>query len=319
MNRQWTGWLAWCALAVIVAVPSADIVFSQPETTPSVVVADVERQPFIGPMPVDPERTTDPFQGPVLETIESVKVPDPVKVMEPAIVLETPLVLPDTPPVIEVAEPSPLLTDKIKPVPLAPTIPLDFRIVGDQRMVTALRNTNPVPAETSENVVAVDNEALSETPLVEVVPEVENLETVVVANSDPDASALPITGTIVAPIPMPVALRPASPAGQRNSLEDDVRLSIETIRTARQGNSVVELRPDDRDNFLAEDVAPSRGLQRLDRIDRDSFSRDDYAGDSAFYELWEEENRPSGFSRRGSFEEQLPARRGRSVRLDLVQ
>lgn len=304
MNRQWTGWLAWSALALVIAVPSADIVFSQPETpelaSSEATETDSEQQSFFGPMlpEQNPDLALKPRPTGVIDTPSVVEIAEPA----PLVLPEPTAVLPETPPVIEVVEAPVAIADKIKPVPMAPSIPLDFRIVGDERMVTALRPIETAPAVVPEEAVEVS--ALSQSETIDV----------------PFGEPLALETALVAPVPMPASMRPVTPVTQPSSFEEDVRQSIETIRTARRDDQPVVLAEDDDERLTLREVQQlQQGPQRLDTINSGGFADNRTVRSSGFSDIREGREQPLGFSRRGSFEEQLPARRGDSVRLDLLQ
>lgn len=311
MNRQWTGWLAWSALALVIAVPSADIVFSQPETPELASIetaeTDSEQQSFFGPMlpEQNPDLALKPRSTVVIETPSVVEIAEPA----PLVLPEPTAILPETPPVIDVVEAPIAIAEKIKPVPMAPSIPLDFRIVGDERMVTALRPVETAPVVIPDETIVVPEETFE-------ISELPQAETIGVPFGEP----LPLETARVAPVPMPASMRPVTPVTQTGSFQDDVRQSIETIRTARRDEQPVVLAEDGGERLTLREVQQlQQGPQRLDTINSSGFANNSTVRSNGFSDIREGRERPLGFSRRGSFEEQLPARRGDSVRLDLLQ
>lgn len=296
MNPRLTGWLAWSVLAVIIAVPSAKNVFFESDNDRAVddvvlvsVAEPVVKQPFFGPIPARNTRTNDPFALPV-------RAPAKPRVAS-----------------IKVQEPDVLLTPVVTRAP---------RIVGDPGM--AINVTPRVSAEPDLQALdAVDTPVL----ISDVVQPASVGEPIPIEFRVGDGAVLDVAITdlvptsparaVLVPVPMPVSLRPAAPIVSA-SFEGDVRKSIENIRTARR----TEMRVENFDNNGAgwgDDPRFRRGGRRLDTFASGEVFSENYAGNSAFYELWAEDEKPSSFRRNGSFEEQLPARRGRGIRMDLLQ
>lgn len=262
MNRGWTGLLAWSVLALVIAVPSTEILMTRNDG------ADASKV-FVGPPVADAAGENDadaavlPFQ-------------------------------PETAPVRVV------LSTESKALPLPPIVPAGApnKPVADEVLVP--KETSVVPALETAALDAGEPKAPTTTH-----PEYVGAESLIVPN---------------APTPMPVLARPRQtavinqPSAPQTQLQRDVSQSIATVRTTVRDAPALrgEVFEPDHSRFWGDDPR-YRGRENLQ-----AFESDD-ASDSSFYELWKSENRPAGFQRRGSFEEQLPARRGSAVRLDLLQ
>lgn len=324
MNRRVTGLLAWCGLALVIAVPSAEVLFSGGDDTIGVAAPqDAASADFAVPQkPTGKVATTAAADMPFQPLAESVASADDVAGPE----LDTTSGAPE-----QISEP--LIAGK--PLPLPPIVPAGAR----------LPETKVAVVEPNAPIVETPTAAQGATEVAQVAvleddtPSVENLDaqvpsaapTEVIAQEDLVETAAPIAPEVVvvalAPVPQPYKERPAYvTATARQSVTPPARVEAET--QVRGGRSFVRLRAATRLRGEAIDGdAPFWGDNPRLRTGRrlDSFpsveilADEDDASDSGFYELWQDENQTAGFRRNGSFEEQLPARRGSSVRLDLLQ
>lgn len=296
MTRRWTGWLAWGALALVIGGPSADIFFFR-EDNNTTATAEAEQQAFVGPLPVESAQTAEPAEVPLTN----------VAAIDPVVLPDAPVTLPETPPVIELAKPAFAIEEKIRPAQVEPAIPLDFRIVGDQRMVTALR-----PVEDLPDVKSDVEDLLIKTPEPVAVLEAEEAE--------PGELVLPLETAIVEPVPLP-RLRRSDALPEITPLDDSlVSVPVETMIPVREESTVVVTSVEEERLTLQEAQELSPGPQRLDIANQASSGAANRPTNSGFSELWDVESRPRGFTRNGgSFAEQLPETRGSSVRLDLLQ
>ncbi len=343
MNRRLTGWFAWGALALVIGVPSVDMVLSTPENSVSMAAVDARKEPFFGPMPAKKPVVEDVFEAPVanrapVETppagmpdisVPTIAAPEPETAVADAVTKDT-----ETKDVA-LAEPK-------KPAQagaqVTPVVPLAIRVVGDQRMAPKPVKITPDAAdkavtaetETAKTDRPAETTALAAVPVVatdsaDTATQVEaaeplqlrgsDSETLSVAVADPQAAPVAVT----APKPLPASMRPPAPVRASRSVatfEDEVRASVDNLRAAGRRAPAFE-DYSDRQPVWGDDPRLRRG-QQLETFAPGGFVADD-SSDSEFYELWREEQRPVGFRRSGSFEEQLPARRGSGIRMDLLQ
>lgn len=319
MNRRVTGLLAWCGLALVIAVPSAEVLFSGGDDTIGVAAPqDAASADFAVPQkPTGKVATTAAADMPFQPLAESVASADDLAGPE----LDATSGAPE-----QISEP--LIAGK--PLPLPPIVPAGARL--PETKVAVVDPSAPIvdapdAAQGATEVAVLKNDA----------PSVENLDaqvpsaapTEVIAQEELVETAAPTAPVVVAlaPVPQPYKERPAYvTATARQSVTPPARVEAET--QVRGGRSFVRLRAATRLRGEAIDGdAPFWGDNPRLRTGRrlDSFpsveilADEDDASDSGFYELWQDDNQTAGFRRNGSFEEQLPARRGSSVRLDLLQ
>jgi hypothetical protein len=145
MNRQLTGWLAWGALAVVISVPSAEIVFSRGDQSHAVIDVTDARGPTEMRRSIralNPRSTVDFFESPVVNTAASAN--HDLSLANPAEIT----VLPD--PRKVVVGPQPVIVAQLSPVASAPAgakdkaidpfeqpIPIELRLVGEQPKLMA--------------------------------------------------------------------------------------------------------------------------------------------------------------------------------------
>lgn len=320
MNRRFTGLLAWCALGLVVAIPSTDVLLKATgdALSDSDRAAALEAANRVGPQLADRETrpvivlgadvatpVSQPFlpidQEPDVEIGVAVNVPPPTKAL-PTIV--------------------PLSAKPVEEIDVAATPKGVVELNSDP--ISASKITPVAPLDMGQSEKGVASEVAVEPNLLEMdggVPVQENLE---VAAIEP--VEVPIVENRSAPVPMPADLRPKPVVTSRATsqdiergtpeLEEGVRSSVNVIEVSRR--PVVDLEEPVNQPFWGDNPQYRNG-RRLDSFGSDEVVRADDASDSAFYELWEKENRPAGFRSRGSFSEQLPARRGSAIRLDLLQ
>lgn len=366
MNRRMTGWLAWGALALVIGVPSADLMFSTPETSVSVAAVDAGKQPFFGPMPAKNTNVTDVFEAPVARPLAA-KTPAagvvPPKVVAPEAVVTKPV------PVVpaeaesstetaaaaepEKADPAPLKlgtepavetkavaaieqeTPQQKGAAMTPVVPMAIRVVGDQGMAPLPVKPVPEAGKTAVEPAKADADPASGTTELAAIPEAagQAIAPVELRGSDNKTLKVAVTPpvtepvTALAPKPLPASLRPPEPVRTSRSVatfEEEVRASIDNVRAGSRrapayGDPVYPVYDDYSEDapVWGDDPRLRRG-QQLESFAPGDFAEDD-PSDSEFYEVWRQEQRPAGFTRSGSFEEQLPARRGSAVRMDLLQ
>lgn len=300
MNRRLTGILAWCALGLIVAIPGTDVLMKSGDSASIDVaqVAEIDPSDMLGPNLLDTSLT--PEQIAAFEEIGA------------ASFFQPPLSAADQS-VVETAD----ATDAPMSDTLPPIVPLGVAKSTEIQSVSVAK-TEAVPLAPVA-IAEVEAAIASDADLILDLAE-ENLE---VAAIEPMA---PLVEPKQAPVPMPANLRPIrvnTPVIERESaaplelqFEDDLRSRVNIIETARQPVVVVDEPVNE--PFWGDNPRYNDG-RRLDTFTSEEIARADDASDSQFYEIWADNNRPAGFQRRGSFSEQLPARRGSSVRLDLLQ
>lgn len=369
MNRQVTGWLAWSALALVISVPGAELFFPKSDSdavAESITIADISMDDqSLGEQSLGeqlPGMNVDVFEAPVIKRVAAIK--SVAEEVLPAAPLGPPLPVALETGEIRSAELAALPRSSFEDVvpllapktPIGSPIPIEFRLVGEQPLLTA---ELPTPLETPYPVLRLESQSPIVQPrkvrvvgdrgmalinvdgaeyIAETAPAAVPLETtktngeenvapevVQVAMMD-EAKILIGEPGVVAPIPMPASMRPTEPPREvvasvsDESFVEDVRASIGNIRRANntQAQPVVFQKAPSGETDLGYDPQFGERLQRLDTFPFEDFQRDDFAGDSEFYELWAEGEKPAGFSRFGSFSEQFPTRHGNGVRLDLV-
>ena len=364
MNRQVTGWLAWSTLALVISVPSAELVFPKSDSDAvleNISVADISMDKLASSGQL-PRMNVDVFEAPIIKRIALNK--PVVDEAVPAAPFGPPLPIALETGEIRSAELAALPRSSFEDVvpqiapkaPVGSPMPIEFRLVGEQRVLTAelmtdveipypvLRQNDQSPVIQPRKIRVVGDKGMAlieaggtenivETALVSIPSEATETngaektapEVVQVAMVD-EVQPLFNEPEIVAPIPMPAYKRPAVPQRETvasvstDSFVEDVRASIGNIRRAKN----VPVQPivfhdlPNREADLGYDPQFNERSQRPDTFPFRDFQRNDYAGDSEFYELWAEGEKPAGFSRFGSFSEQFPARRGNGIRLDLV-
>lgn len=341
MNRRVTGWLAWSALALIIGVPSVEMALSDAERPAAADVAEsAAGNAFFGPVPAPKKTANDPFalpENPPAEDDAGQAVAEAEK--------------PQTAAKAEAADTEP---DKVAMETAEKDETADaatgIRVVGAPRVLRepggpaansglwATGGAADQATETGSAEAAADSGALQ--PIESRTGTPGMLETALASEAGDVVAGgkgeqLRQTAAIakapaVAPQPMPAYLRPTPPAQvATTSFEEDVRQSIENIRTARDR---VEPVPDDGQLIWSRDPYRTSydyddpygdpyddGGETLEPFAPGEFAPDDYAGDSAFYQAWRTRRQPQEFRNSGSFTEQLPARRGTGIRLDLLQ
>lgn len=332
MNRQVSGALAWGGLALLIAVPSAEMTFkghngeaqAAEQTAPS--WAEPANQSsgkgsYDVPLPAGQMAVEAPVAAALTEPAPGFKAPDPT--------LELPSTLPAALEASQrVAETGKPLSSDYQP------IPLPFRVVGDAAEVRIAKVQRPIrvvpvhptgPQQTDAMRTASIPANIVETPGVSTPKAAAPLQQAIAPKATP-ASANPYgaeTGTAALepkdiPFPAPASQRPPEPVWPRtadagrydasgDALSRDVRQSIENIRRARNG--VAPLPPE-----------PGYGAQS-DGFD-DGYPGDGYGGhdtyadypdsyaDDPFYDEYDPFNdRPSRVIIRE--ERRQPAPRGR--------
>lgn len=358
MNRQITGWLAWGALALVISVPSAEIIYSSSDKEVDVAVTSAS----VGLVSeVAPVKNTEPEAKPAKIEVARPQISEDVfargltwlehskSEIEDAGVA---MIRPDSGGSVVSGSESILFAktnSDYRPVTVSPPLPVtnnerpedleenivreqitdktsaDVRVVGDIGMASlnahnsvATNNAEivspigiPVVREVSEidepdlAPIIIVEETRTEDILTQENNEVEQSEGLL-AIASVDNGAISQEATSTPPVPMPASMRPIKRT-TASSAALPVRSSA-GIRIVREDSSDnAELRQVSfYDLVEARSGSSVSGIQPIP----DSSSR--------FYDVTRDGRRPSRFMSNGSFESQLPATRGNSVRLDLL-
>lgn len=313
MNRRLTGWVAWGALALVIGVPSTEMVWSRAESnqveiyqgeSPAVVVSDEQGENSVV----------------VADEVEEKRVPFFTSLSDHRSVAEDQFTAPfgpqkpDESATVEIATVEPVKAEPVtvEPVtaeiarPIGDPIPIEVRIVGDIGMAGSKK---PAVTKPIGEPIPIEFRVLGDTRMR-------------VAVLEPQ-SDLVEEAKLIAPVPMPAFLRPDTPEHvvvASVGFEREVRASIETIRAQdRDFPPVTYEAGAGETDWWNGDVDFQDDGWRQDSLDLGAFAEGEYAGDSGFNELWLEEQETPGFFPNGSFEDQLPVYHGNGIRMDLVR
>jgi hypothetical protein len=286
MKHRTTGWLAWGALAVMIGVPSIDVMTSKSKNTDSKVdSAALEEKKGHSPelvLVTKQPLTNDSLQEEIKES-GSLIIDDKRSIIVSSI----------DPQVVENQE---IIVSDMKY-----SNEFIIRVVGDEGMTIgsnitkiddeAFNKTSPNRKLVSENqteiIIHTPEQAQEQELPAELVIETVKAKPAVIEYASVDTEHVRVD---IAQNEIVSIMPPKSNVIQVIEQPKLHQVSFQELVNSRQSGSAKVI-----------SIAPSRNV-----------------GNTQFHEVWKAGQKTNAFVRQGSFESQLPARRGSAIRLDLV-
>ncbi len=200
------------------------------------------------------------------------------------------------------------------------------RIVGDVGMATNISNVRLAIQNrlTKKELYLSDSNASPIIKNIEQETAIALTPPVLVANIEmPELEEILEKTTSTAPIPMPRLVRATKNTVATAQVATKVKQIAQARKITKTSNQhglykvdfydLVASRANKQDDNL-QLVVQQPNRQRLDRVNQRT-----PANQSEFFLVWQNQQRTQGFRQTGSFVEQLPARRGSGIRLDLIK
>lgn len=350
MRHRTSGLLAWASLAIIIGVPTTEVLLSKQNKNTNVVVDDsvivskkvinvvepIIKTPQIAEIETDvevQEKIIEPLKNNIRRDLEEENLPRSTALLDRSVIFpDLPATLPYSPIPIEfrlagnlpsksVDEYKPKQNIVVSQVPLPKAKPiLHTRVVGDAGMTigSRLKQIKDTKARAPQN-----NEVKQDIKTAENGIDEEFLKSQALKQETQTIIDKPL----VAVVPPVAQTKNGLVVSKYNSIIRIGRGNVDRNKTARKLNIIrvparQNLRPVNFYDLIATQqvsahiitIRPSN-RQRLDRVNNNAVTKVGYASQAQVLE----NDRPSNkFVTYGSFISQLPSTRGSSVRLDLL-